>query len=96
MTDSVTILVPRGEDFSGASQPLASRVESLNGKVVALMANGWRSLDTCYDEFRNLLHERYEVSEVIEKRKLGAHPYSTEDLDDIARRADVAITGLGN
>lgn len=92
----VVILAPGAEASHEAARAIAPRADSLNGKVVALLANGWRSLDTTYDEFRELLYERYQVAEIIDKRKGGSSPLPLEDLEDVARRADVAVSGLGN
>ena len=64
--------------------------------MIGLLANGWRSLDYSYDEFKKLLEEKYEVAEVIIKRKPGSSPLPLEELEDVAARADAVISALGN
>ena len=90
------ILMPYAEASSDDTTDLAPRIDSLNGKVIGLLANGWRSLDYSYDEFKKLLEEKYEVAEVIIKRKPGSSPLPLEELEDVAARADAVISALGN
>ncbi len=90
------ILMPYAEASSDDSIDLAPRIDSLNGKVIGLLANGWRSLDYSYEEFKKLLEEKYEVAEVIIKRKPGSSPLPIEELEDVAARADAVISALGN
>ena len=97
MTESkLVILMPYGEASGDDTVVEAPRVDSLNGKVIGLLANGWRSLDYSYDEFKKLLKEKYEVAEIISKRKPGSSPMPLADLEDVAARADVVISALGN
>lgn len=90
------VLVPYAESPGRPTVPLAPRLESLAGRTLAFVNNGWISLDITYDELRTLLTTRYEVREVIEKKKERSSPLPPEEMEDLLRRAEAAVIGLGN
>jgi hypothetical protein len=69
---------------------------SLVGRSVALLDNGWSSLETIYARFEELLRERHGVARITrEKIPIGrAAPH--ERMRALAAEADVAIVGLAN
>lgn len=96
MAGTIEVLLPIAEGEERERVRLAPRLESVAGKTIGFINNDWISLDITYDEFRRLLQGRWEARGVIEKRKPKSSPLSPADLDDLARRADAVITGLGN
>jgi len=92
----VEVLVPYAEIPGRPTVPLAPRLESLAGRTLGFINNGWISLDITYDELRTLLTTRYEVREVIEKGKERSSPTPPEDFEDLLRRAQAVVIGLGN
>ncbi|MBI4234280.1 MAG: hypothetical protein HY686_07565 [Chloroflexi bacterium] len=92
----VELLMPYAEATPGEGARLASRRATLSGATVGFINNDWLSLDITYDEFRRLLLSKFEVAEVVEKRKAKSKALPQEDLEDLVNRAGAVITGLGN
>ncbi len=75
----------------------ADRLGSLKGKVVGVLDNGKTKSDLLLREIQNLLRSEVGVSDVVTIRKPSAYrPAPEEQLNDLARRADAAITGIGD
>ena len=94
MGRQVSILVPVSED-SGSKLLLAPRLDTLAGKRIGIINNGWRCMHLAADELRRLLREQG-VSDLVEKRTTAARPVLQSDLMDLARTADGVICGIGN
>ena len=95
MTGTVKVYMPYAES-GAAGAALTPRIPTLVGKTVGLVNNGWRSLDITYREFRSLLTDKYEVAEIIEKRKPSPSRALQDDaFKDLVDRADAVIVGLG-
>ncbi len=76
---------------------LAPRLTSLAGKRVALIHNGWQSLDITYREYAASMTERHKAAKVFEVRKAYAsRPLPDEQFRQITEGADAVIVGLGN
>ncbi|MDO8530985.1 MAG: hypothetical protein Q7T26_02285 [Dehalococcoidia bacterium] len=98
MTATWRIVDPIADvDTRGQPASLAPRIDTLRGKRIGLLDNGWRSMDTLLPAFRDLLQQRDDVSQALlcEKRSDGIGAPKAM-LDDLARDSDFVINGLGN
>ncbi len=83
---------PAGTPFRRADRPV-----NLRGKVIGLMDNGKPKSNLLLRELDALLRAEAGVSNVIVLRKPSAfRPAPDELLDDLARRADAVVTGIGD
>lgn len=96
MAGTIEVLLPVAEAEEGQRLRLAPRLETVAGKTIGFINNDWLALDTIYDTFKRLLASEWEVRGFLEKRKAKSSPLPPADLDDLVRRADAVITGLGN
>lgn len=92
----LTILDPTGTPRPGGVERLPGPVETLRGKVVAILNNRWKSMDLVAERFETILRRDHGVAGVLQKVIPISAPAPTEMLDDVAARADVAIVGLAN
>jgi len=91
-----TIFDPTDGPVAKAFTP-APRPASLTGKVIGILDNGKTKSDLLLREIQNLLRSEAGVAEVIMVRKASAYrPAPDEQLDDLARRADAVIAGIGD
>jgi len=91
-----TIFDPTDGPIVKAFTP-ASRPASLKGKVVGILDNGKTKSDLLLQEIESLLRSEAGVADVIMVRKPSAYrPAPDEQLDDLARRADAVIAGIGD
>ena len=96
MPGQVTVYLP-DVDQEDRKKRVAPRLDTLAGKTIGLLNNGWRSLDITYREFDRVLREKFEVSRVIEKRKaVPSRPMPEQDLKELIADADGVIVGLGS
>ena len=95
MAETIEILLPIPEVALPVTMP-SPRLDDLRGRVLGLIHNGWRSLGVTYEEWVKTLTEKYGVAATIEKRKSASSPLPEADLEELAMKADVVITGLGN
>jgi hypothetical protein len=83
---------PVAEPFTPAARPA-----SLSGKVIGILDNGKTKSDLLLREIQDLLRPEAGVVDVVMVRKPSAYrPAPDEQLDDLARRADAVITGIGD
>jgi hypothetical protein len=96
MAEQVRVYLPHvEEEASGAG--MADRLDTLAGKTIGLLNNGWRSVNIMYEEFTRLLIDKYEVGSVIQKSKpYPSLPLAKETLGELAEAADGVIVALGN
>ena len=90
------ILLPIPDQAATGGGTLAPRLPTLQGKTLGLVSNGWHSLDITYQVFRILMAEHYGVSEFVERRKTLSSPLAQSDFEEMVRRCDGVIVGLGN
>lgn len=75
----------------------APRPASLAGKVIGVLDNGKTKSDLLLLEIQNLLRSEAGVTDIVIVRKPSAYrPAPDEQLDDLARRADAVIAGIGD
>ena len=91
-----TVFDPTDGPVAKAFAP-AGRPASLAGKVIGILDNGKAKSDLLLHEIQDLLRSEAGVADVIMVRKPSAYrPAPDEQLDDLARRADAVITGIGD
>jgi hypothetical protein len=91
-------------DETTEGTPLASRPETLDGRVVGLLPNWRPSAVKLLEAVSQLLSERYHVQAVVMEQPARELPQRTGglidalggSLDDLARRVDVVITATGD
>ena len=75
----------------------APRLASLAGKVIGVLDNGKTKSDLLLQEIQSLLRSEAGVVDVVMMRKPSAYrPAPDEQLDELARRADAVIAGIGD
>jgi hypothetical protein len=89
----VYVPVPPDTDRAGQSTVRSS----LRGKSVAVVNNGWGSMDDLAGYIETELRERYGVSKVLHYRNNEKAVFPQPSwFDDIAADVAGAVTGLGN
>jgi hypothetical protein len=91
-------------DETASHSVLAARPASLDGKVVGLLPNWRPSAVHLLEAIGTLLQERYRLKALVMEQPVRELPLRTgklldtmrEQLDDLARRVDVAITATGD
>lgn len=96
MERQVVVLMPYAEDPAARTKALAPRLDTLRGKTIGIINNGWNCMNVTADELRRLLLNQYKAAEVIEKKSTASLKLATPELEDLARRADAVICGMGN
>lgn len=91
----LTMLDPTAAARPGV-EPLPGPLETLRGKVVAILNNRWKSMDLAAERFEAILRRNHGVAEVLQRVIPISAAAPTELLDEVAARADVAIVGLAN
>ena len=91
-------------DETTEGTPLASRPETLDGRVVGLLPNWRPSAVKLLEAVGQLLSERYHLQAVVMEQPARELPQRTGGLidalggtlDDLASRVDVVITATGD
>ena len=92
-----TILIEPTAPARPQAQSTASRVESLQGKVVGFIDNAKPNFDHLAAEIGTLLTGQHGVARVITHRKRTASlPVADEALEHIADECDLVIAGSGD
>ena len=83
----------RGQD----PRPMAKRPATLDGAVVALLANGKGNSQELLDAIFEQLGESYELGGALRFRKLSVSvPPRTEDFQQMVEGATAVITAIGD
>jgi len=91
-----TVFDPTDGPVAKAFTP-AVRPASLAGKVIGILDNGKAKSDLLLGEIRKLLRSEARVADVVMVRKPSAYrPAPDEQLDDLSRRVDAVVTGIGD
>lgn len=103
---SLTMLSPLPVYLDEAvnGSPLASRPETLHGRVLGLLPNWRPSASKILEAVGTLLEERYQLQAVVMEQPARELPQNTgglidtmgKTLDDLAKRVDVVITATGD
>ena len=89
------ILKPTRETKEPA-QVLLPALDSLQGKVIAFLDNGWPSVSTIFTKLDALLRTKHKVSKTFKEAVPMSEPAPEELLDAVAKKCDAVIVGLGN
>ncbi|MDO8530777.1 MAG: hypothetical protein Q7T26_01210 [Dehalococcoidia bacterium] len=92
----LVVLMPYGEEPASSQKKLAPRLDTVRGKTIGIINNTWNCMNVATDELRRLLVSEYGAAEVIEKQTPATIPLRAVDMDDLAKRADAVICGIGN
>ena len=77
------------------TKPLAPRPASLYGRRVGVLDNSKPNADVLLGRLAELLVERHGAASVVKWKKPGASRPATM-IDEIARSADLVLTGSGD
>lgn len=91
----ILILDPTAKPHAGPAAA-ARGVETLHGKVVAILNNRWKSMDLVAARFDEVLRRDHGVREVLQRVIPATGPAPETVLEEVASRAEVAIVGLAN
>ena len=76
---------------------IAPRPETLDGKVVGLLANGKHNAPELLEMVQEVLADRFEFRAVVSKDKGNAsRPCPPDIMDELAEQCDVVITASGD
>ena len=76
---------------------VAPRVDTLSGKALGFISNGWRSFDAIADQYSKVALEKYEVSEVVYRKNPSAASATPKDaIEELVSRTDAAVVGIGH
>ena len=92
----LVVLDPTAEPVTGQAT-LASRPNSLDGKVIGLLDNSKLNSDRFLDMLAEDLSERYHFAGIVRARKPTASRVVPDDtLKDFVDKCDVVITAVGD
>ena len=77
------------------TMPLAARPASLRGRRIGVLDNSKPNADVLLGRLAELLVERHGAASVVKWKKPGASRPATM-IDEIARSADLVLTGSGD
>lgn len=81
----------------GVSAQMARRPRTLDGLSIGLLNNGKKNADYILDSLYGMLCERYSMGSAVHHYKdIPSKPFSTEVIDDVAGRCQLAITAVGD
>lgn len=89
------ILVPTAP-ARDARKIAAGSLDTLDGKRIGIVSNGWRSMDAMVPRLTQRLKQRYGVSEVNLFKVHVNQPILADTLDKVVAGCDAAIVGLAN
>jgi len=96
MTNQIEVLNPIVEPISQGNI-VANRPDSLDGKVLGLLANGKRNSEEILDMIKDVLSDRYEFKNVIARNKGNAsRPCPDDMVTEMVDLCDVIITSSGD
>lgn len=76
---------------------VAARPETLDGKVIGLLANGKLNSEEILALTQEVLADRYEFKGVVARNKRNAsRPCPDEIIDELVEQCDVVITSSGD
>lgn len=94
--NKVTVLDPTVEPIP-THAVVAERPETLNNKVIGLLANGKRNSVELLEAIGDVLADRYQFKRVISKNKGNAsRPCPAPLIEEMAEECDVVITASGD
>jgi len=92
------ILSPEGKAQTSAPR-LAGvpQFSDLRGKTIGLLDNSKPNADKLTERLAELLKQRYGAADIIRRRKITAQQGAPKQyLDELASKADLILSGLGD
>lgn len=74
----------------------APRLDTLRGKTVGFVDNGWWSFGVTCADWQRALVEQHGVKRVVTRKKPSSTPLPPQEIDKMAAEVDAVIVGLGN
>ena len=96
--EKITVLSPRGQPPSIQLKPMAPRLDTLDGKTVYLVNDGYLGTDILLGEMQTWFKANVPELTTVYKRK-GGGGFTAEDPDlwaEIKGKADAVIMGMGH
>ena len=96
--DKITVLSPKGQPPSIQLKPMAPRLDTLDGKTVYLVNDGYLGTDILLGEMQAWFKANVPELTTVYKRK-GGGGFTAEDPDlwaEIKERGDAVIMGMGH
>ncbi|MDA0733678.1 MAG: hypothetical protein O2909_02640 [Chloroflexi bacterium] len=79
------------------SHDMALRPADIRGKRLGFLWNSKPNGDVLFGRLEQLLREKYEITDVVYRRKpTSSAPATSQVMDELATSVDVAIVGLGD
>lgn len=79
------------------SHDMALRPADIRGKRLGFLWNSKPNGDVLFGRLEQLLREKYEITDVVYRRKpTSSAPATAQVMDELATSVDVAIVGLGD
>ena len=79
------------------SHNMALRPDDIRGKRLGFLWNSKPNGDLLFGRLEQLLREKYELTDVVYRRKpTSSAPATPQVMDELATSVDVAIVGLGD
>ena len=92
---TVKFLDPR-TTLNPKDRPLVPGLDSLEGKTIGIIDNGQSNSTNMFQELAKLVHQRFDVKQVIFKTKPTHMQGAPKALmEEVVNRCDAVITGLG-
>ena len=85
--------IPRPSD---AKEALAPRLDTLAGKRIGLINNGWRCMHIASEEIQRVLLSQYRASAIVEMNTTAIRPLNPDQLSALAETVDGVVCGIGN
>ena len=96
MTTNLEVLDPTVEPIPEETI-VAKRPDTLDGKVLGLLANGKLNSEEILAMVHEILADRYEFKDVVSRNKGNAsRPCPDDIMDELVERCDVVITSSGD
>ena len=93
----ITVLSPMAEEYLEPEAKFAgARSDSLRGKTVGILENGWTSMSALAEHLHVILTEKYGVTRVKHWVTGISLPAEAAMVDAIAADTDLTVVGLGN
>jgi hypothetical protein len=96
--EKITVLNPLGTPPPIKLRPMAPRLDTLDGKTIYIVDDGFVGGDNLLLEIQDWFAEKYPKTTVVFKRK-GGMAFDAEDKDlwaEIKQKANAVIIGMGH
>lgn len=93
---TINVLDPTAE-IVGAQAELASRPDTLEGKVIGLIDNSKLNSDVVLKAVGQKLQEQYRVKDLyVVRKRSGSHPIAEDQVEDLIKVCDLVVSGIGD